>query len=411
MNNSFLLAREIMTRPWAIDTEYANQIMPSLIPFLEKGVKIDSSWDNEYYNTNKDKYPDILTLSLKGEMFKNNTRSGRMGMREMGDIIQAADNDEKIKGIILVIDSPGGTVDGTRELVQKIAQTNKPVVGVVDGLAASAGYWIASACNHIISLDDFAKVGSIGVMMSFADMQPAYERMGVKFHEIYSSLSNEKNKDFEEIRKGNYENYRKETLDPLAVEFRNSVQQNRPLEENQLTGKTFFAKDVVGSMIDQIGSIEDAANFIYNNQANNQANNQLNNQTQKTIEMEKSEQKSSFWARIFGKKIGIDAQNEEEVIVGQDEKITKLQIEIASLQIDIKALNLEKQKDLAYANETKQQLDTAMNEIASLKAQPGATTATITKKNDSIVENSIIVSDDNTFAENLAAVVKKYQLN
>lgn len=99
---------------------------------------------------------------------------------------RAALDDSGITGIVLLIDSPGGTVDGTQELAQLIysARGHKPVIALSDGIMASAAYWIASAADRVYITGDTVEVGSIGVVSTHTDYSKANESAGVKITEI-----------------------------------------------------------------------------------------------------------------------------------------------------------------------------------------------------------------------------------
>ncbi len=101
------------------------------------------------------------------------------------DLLAAAD-DDAAHGIALLIDSPGGTVDGTQAAMQAVrrAREKKRVVAVVDGLGASAAYWIGSAAEKIFIVDDTTHVGSIGVVATHEDWSKYEEKFGVKTTEI-----------------------------------------------------------------------------------------------------------------------------------------------------------------------------------------------------------------------------------
>ena len=93
-----------------------------------------------------------------------------------------------VKGVILTIDSPGGTTAGGEaiyEAVRKLA-AEKPVVAQVGTLAASAGYMIASAADHIVARQS-SIVGSIGVLVQFPDVTGLMEMVGVKVEGVKSS--------------------------------------------------------------------------------------------------------------------------------------------------------------------------------------------------------------------------------
>ncbi len=84
--------------------------------------------------------------------------------------LKAAKDDKEIQGIILKINSPGGTVAMSQSIYNQIIKTrkDKPVISVLDDIAASGGYYIASASDRIIAQEG-TLTGSIGVIFSFMD--------------------------------------------------------------------------------------------------------------------------------------------------------------------------------------------------------------------------------------------------
>jgi protease-4 len=94
----------------------------------------------------------------------------------------------RVKGVILAIDSPGGTTAGGEAIydeVRKLA-ADKPVVAQVGTLAASAGYMIASATDHIVARKS-SIVGSIGVLIQFPDVTGLMDKLGIKLEEVKSA--------------------------------------------------------------------------------------------------------------------------------------------------------------------------------------------------------------------------------
>ena len=93
-----------------------------------------------------------------------------------------------VKGVILAIDSPGGTTAGGEAIFEGVRRlaAEKPVVAQVGTLAASAGYMIASASDHIVARQS-SIVGSIGVLVQFPDLTGLMDKVGIKLEEIKSS--------------------------------------------------------------------------------------------------------------------------------------------------------------------------------------------------------------------------------
>jgi len=95
--------------------------------------------------------------------------------------------DPGVRAVLLSINSPGGVVNGTKELADYIADIRaaKPVATYVDGLAASAAYWLASATGRVLA-PATGQVGSIGVIMCVPEYSGFYQRAGVSLQYIAS---------------------------------------------------------------------------------------------------------------------------------------------------------------------------------------------------------------------------------
>ncbi|MEO3386818.1 signal peptide peptidase SppA [Mesorhizobium sp. CAU 1741] len=107
---------------------------------------------------------------------------------ELLDRLERIAESPRVRGLILTIDSPGGTTAGGEaiyEAVRKIA-ADKPVVAQVGTLAASAGYMIASAADHIVARQS-SIVGSIGVLVQFPDVTALMDKIGVRLEGVKSS--------------------------------------------------------------------------------------------------------------------------------------------------------------------------------------------------------------------------------
>ncbi len=107
--------------------------------------------------------------------------SGGTSTEQLTAQIREAVNDPNVGNIVLDIDSPGGGVRGVPELADEIlkARSQKPIVAVVNSLAASAAYWIAASASEIV-VTPSGEVGSIGVFQAHEDLSGAMEKAGVK---------------------------------------------------------------------------------------------------------------------------------------------------------------------------------------------------------------------------------------
>src|SRR5512132_1697363 len=94
----------------------------------------------------------------------------------------------RARAVIVHINSPGGTTSGSEQLHDALMRLKeqKPLVVVVDGLAASGGYIAAVAADHIVALET-SLVGSIGVLFQYPNVADLLKTLGVKIEEIKSS--------------------------------------------------------------------------------------------------------------------------------------------------------------------------------------------------------------------------------
>jgi len=99
--------------------------------------------------------------------------------------IRAAVADKSIRSIVLLIDSPGGTVAGTADLAEEVAKADKqkPVHAYIEDLGASAAYWVASQARAIYA-NETALVGSIGTFMILNDSSKRAEKLGIQVHVV-----------------------------------------------------------------------------------------------------------------------------------------------------------------------------------------------------------------------------------
>lgn len=101
-------------------------------------------------------------------------------------LLRAASRDENVRGIMLVIDSPGGHVRGQLELVESLKSVRDrgvPVRAYVTDMACSAAYWLACGCDWI-SAGELAQIGNIGCFAVLYDYSEKYEREGVRVQVI-----------------------------------------------------------------------------------------------------------------------------------------------------------------------------------------------------------------------------------
>lgn len=104
-------------------------------------------------------------ISRHADMFASFLGMSSAAIENIAKDFQILLDNEEVKSIILDFDTPGGAITGVNELAEIIykARGIKPIKAYVTGMACSAGYFLAAACDEII-IDEMGSVGSIGVM-------------------------------------------------------------------------------------------------------------------------------------------------------------------------------------------------------------------------------------------------------
>jgi len=120
-------------------------------------------------------------IEHRARMVDDVSSPGGTSTEAVGKLIDGAINDDRVRAIVLDIDSPGGSVMGVQELAEKIrvARQSKPIVASANGMAASAAYWIGSAASEF-TVTPSGQVGSIGVYALHEDVSAALENAGRK---------------------------------------------------------------------------------------------------------------------------------------------------------------------------------------------------------------------------------------
>jgi protease-4 len=181
----------------------------------------------------------------------------------LGDIAKA----DRVKGLILRIDSPGGTTAGSEavyEAVRKIAK-DKPVAAVMDTVAASGGYIIAIAADRIVARGNTI-TGSIGVIFQWAEVSKLLETIGVQMQEIKSGDLKAEPSPFKPLSEKAREVSNQMVQDSF-VWFTGLVAERRklPLDKVKVLsdGRVYTGRQAVAEkLIDELGGEDKAVDWI-----------------------------------------------------------------------------------------------------------------------------------------------------
>jgi protease-4 len=190
-------------------------------------------------------------------------------IRSDQDRVQALERlaDSSAPAVVVHINSPGGTTAGSEQLYDALTRlkAKKPLVVVVEGLAASGGYITAIAADHIIA-QQTSLVGSIGVLFQFPNFTDLLKTVGVKVEEVKSSPLKAAPNGFEPTSPE-----ARAALDALVKDsyawFRALVKERRGMDDELLDkvadGRVFTGHQAVDlKLIDQLGDERTAVAWL-----------------------------------------------------------------------------------------------------------------------------------------------------
>lgn len=247
---------------WAIAPEHVSRLS-ALLQKDEHEVAKESKLSDASY-TKADK---VAILPLHGVIFQHPNFYTKYGFGTdtdtFGKWFDAMVADKSIAKIIIDIDSPGGSVYGTKELSDKIyaARGTKPIVAVANSLMASAAYHIGSAADRIYATPG-GDVGSIGVLAVHSEFSQLEEKAGIKTTIVrrpeYKAEANSSEPLTEEAREA-----LQKSVDDSYDLFVSSVARNRGVAKSVVKsgygqGRLLVSRDALAAgMIDGIKTLEE----------------------------------------------------------------------------------------------------------------------------------------------------------
>lgn len=254
---------------WFIEPQTANANAAIYNGIMQGLVMADETANNSSFLNHKTtkgipQGKSIHVLQLKGVMLREDGDCGYEGTRTLANYLAKADANPEVIGHILSIDSGGGASNSVPVLADAIRKCTKPVVAHVDGMMASAAMYVGSYTDYIIANHIHDRIGCIGTMIEIEGYPNQHKSPDGRLTlRIYADQSTEKNEEYETALSGDFKLIKENLLNPVNAQFVADIKTNRPsVTESQLHGRTFFAKDVQGSLIDQVGSFEDAVNKV-----------------------------------------------------------------------------------------------------------------------------------------------------
>jgi len=183
------------------------------------------------------------------------------------DLLKEIAESKTAKALILRIDSPGGTTVGSEAIYEAIREVNKtrPVVAVMDTIAASGGYIIAIAADRIVARGNTI-TGSIGVIFQWAEVSKLMDTLGIRMEEIKSGDLKAEPSPFKPISEKAREVSNVMVQDAFAW-FTGLVAERRnlPIERVRVLadGRVYTGRQaLVEKLVDDIGGEEKAVDWL-----------------------------------------------------------------------------------------------------------------------------------------------------
>jgi protease-4 len=212
----------------------------------------------------------VLALLGKGSLFTTQERVGVVEIKglltDSRTAIKQLDryrDDDNIKAIVLRINSPGGAVGPSQEILREVekVRTKKKIVASLGTVAASGGYYIASGANLIMSNRGTA-TGSIGVIMQFANVEGLTQKLGLDFFNLKAGRYKDVGSPFRAMSPED-KAYLQGFIDNIYQQFVSDVARNRKIPLAKLKtlaeGRIYTGEEAKeAGLVDEFGNLPDA---------------------------------------------------------------------------------------------------------------------------------------------------------
>jgi len=202
----------------------------------------------------KGRWGNIGLIEIKGPIYSS---------REYISDIKFFEEADFVKGVLIRLETPGGSVGAVQEIYQEVLKLSKkkPVVASMGNISASGGYYIACAANKIFA-NPGTLTGSIGVIFEYMNLEGVLQAIKVKPVVFKSGKFKDAGSPFRKLAPEE-EKYLQGLIDELYLQFRNVVKERRGLTEDVLNevanGKVFTGESALKyGLIDAIGTMGDA---------------------------------------------------------------------------------------------------------------------------------------------------------
>jgi len=264
---------ELYCRPWLITPTMHRQICSIVEAHADGTAHAEGGLLDQFTAEEPEDilafHQDVAVVDVQGVIGRKvsgiENSSGVTDVNNIADAMQFAAEDSSTSGIVMRMDTPGGTVTGVPELAMLIKEIGmeKPIVALVEGMACSAGYWIASQAHGIVTSSS-SVVGSVGVYMALLDTSKAMEQQGAKMEVIkagkYKGIGIEGTSLTDDQRA-----LLQSEVEQIHGMFKGAVQQGRGnISDDLMQGQDFMGADAVKlGLADTLGNMDEAIALVH----------------------------------------------------------------------------------------------------------------------------------------------------
>ncbi|MBI2143791.1 signal peptide peptidase SppA [Candidatus Woesearchaeota archaeon] len=170
-------------------------------------------------------------------------------------MVDAAEKDSAVKGILLEINSPGGAPVASEEIMKAVKGAKKPTVALIREVGASGAYWVASASDYIVS-SPVSITGSVGVTASYLEFSGLLEKYGVGYERLVAGERKDIGTPFRNLTKEE-KAILQDALAKMQGYFLETVKENRKLTDDDAVAKISTALVFLGSEAKELGLVDE----------------------------------------------------------------------------------------------------------------------------------------------------------
>jgi protease-4 len=187
---------------------------------------------------------------------------GRPGSADYARVIEELNKRDDVGALVVVINSPGGSVVASREIYDALKAFKKPKVAYLYEIATSGGYYVACGTDYIVAHPD-TLTGSIGVVALFPSFKGLFDKLGINVTVVKSGRYKDIGSSFRDMDPKEYE-LLKGVVDEIFEEFKSVVLSARKGKVADDVYEVFDARILTGrqakryGLVDELGTEQDA---------------------------------------------------------------------------------------------------------------------------------------------------------